>query len=515
MQEAAELRGEDEVDENHGEAQCRDRVADRIRHLLRGAAELELISGRQRDFFQCFLHVARDRARRVRGRHARPHLNQPLQIAALDLAFRICRREVGDLAQRDHARTAVGVGLATRQIDLVEIRNPRALVLRQTHQYLMIFTVRAFPLAGVFARDHGASGGDDGSHRHTQITCEFTIDGDIQRRAGRLVGAFDINGAFDRFQFRDDFLRDAIELADFRAHHENLYRTIPADAHFEPRDAGEALANRVVQFLLRARACFLVGQFQSEPGATFPDIARDAFDLGEFAQRGFDLLGFADGVVERGADRRLDAGVGPVLIGLRHEFRAEERYQREACEERERGGPQHDAAIANGEPIEFQMRALEAGSRVIDKRKFGYPQTTIFRLERPAQYAIVGDMQPIHHRRLFIERPFDWLHAIDKRWWIVPDGGQHRVKRERHKQRHQHRDRDGNAELIKEQTDDAAHERHRQEHRDDGECGRHHGKADFLRGFDGCLVVALPHRKMAHNIFTHHDCIVDQNADRQ
>ena len=71
------------------------------------------------------------------------------------------------------------------------------------------------------------------------------------------------------------------------------------------------------------------------------------------------------------------------------------------------------------------------------------------------------------------------------------------------------------AELEKELADDAAHECHRQEHRNNGEGRGHHREADFGRGLQRGLRVAFAHRHVAHDVFAHHDGVVDQDADRQ
>jgi len=69
-------------------------------------------------------------------------------------------------------------------------------------------------------------------------------------------------------------------------------------------------------------------------------------------------------------------------------------------------------------------------------------------------------------------------------------------------------------------ADDAAHEADRQEHRDDREGRGQHRQTDFCRAFQRrnlvCLEAAVHfHTGVPHNVFPHHDGIVDQQADAQ
>ena len=65
--------------------------------------------------------------------------------------------------------------------------------------------------------------------------------------------------------------------------------------------------------------------------------------------------------------------------------------------------------------------------------------------------------------------------------WIVPDGREHRIEREAHKHRDQHRRYDGEAKFVEELANNAAHEANRQKHRDDGQRGGQHRQANFFR----------------------------------
>ncbi|MNW10794.1 hypothetical protein D3C71_2080880 [compost metagenome] len=75
----------------------------------------------------------------------------------------------------------------------------------------------------------------------------------------------------------------------------------------------------------------------------------------------------------------------------------------------------------------------------------------------------------------------------------MPDARQHGVEREADEHGNQHRDDDGQAELVEELADDAFHEAYGQKHRDDGQGGGQHGQADFLGAVHGSGVRRLAH----------------------
>ena len=144
--------------------------------------------------------------------------------------------------------------------------------------------------------------------------------------------------------------------------------------------------------------------------------------------------------------------------------------------------------------------------------------------ERPAQDLLValgqrlgGAVKPAGHaaNRLVVEadRGAVFPMAVDGR--VVPDAGHHRVECEAHKHRDQHRGHDGQPELVEELADDAAHKTNGQKHRHDGQGGGQHGHADFLRAFQRGTVGGFAHLDVAHDVFAHHNRVVDQQAHTQ
>ncbi len=123
-----------------------------------------------------------------------------------------------------------------------------------------------------------------------------------------------------------------------------------------------------------------------------------------------------------------------------------------------------------------------------------------------------------------VDRPVEHLHVgvhhppravIGLALGLEEVGRHHRRDHARHGQAHQDRNDHGEAEVLEELARYARHQRHRQEHRHDGEGRRHHGQPDLVRGIDRCLVGALAHAHMAHDVLDLHDRIVDQHPRDQ
>ena len=91
-------------------------------------------------------------------------------------------------------------------------------------------------------------------------------------------------------------------------------------------------------------------------------------------------------------------------------------------------------------------------------------------------------------------------------------GRHHRGDQTCHQQAEQHGNGDGQAELAEILAGDARHERHRHEHRDDGESGGNHGEADFIGGFNRGTVGGFAHSDMSGDIFYLDYRVIDQNA---
>ena len=98
---------------------------------------------------------------------------------------------------------------------------------------------------------------------------------------------------------------------------------------------------------------------------------------------------------------------------------------------------------------------------------------------------------------------------------VMPDAGQHRVERETHKHRNQYSRDDGDAKFMEKLAHDTAHETDRQKHRHNGQCGGQHRQTDFFGAIHGRGEGRFAHLHMAHDVFPHHNGVVDQQAHAQ
>ena len=98
---------------------------------------------------------------------------------------------------------------------------------------------------------------------------------------------------------------------------------------------------------------------------------------------------------------------------------------------------------------------------------------------------------------------------------VVPARGEHRVQGEGDEQRDRHGEGHRDAEVAEEPPDDALHEGHRDEHRDDRHGGGQHREADLGGAVARRGVVVLAALEVPDDVLAHHDRVVDQQADRQ
>ena len=96
---------------------------------------------------------------------------------------------------------------------------------------------------------------------------------------------------------------------------------------------------------------------------------------------------------------------------------------------------------------------------------------------------------------------------------LGPVGRQHRIERERHEQRHEHRAGNRQRERRHPLLRHAAHERDRHEHDDDRERRRRHREADFSVPSCAAVKWSLPMLHVTHDVLAHDDRIVDEDAD--
>ena len=288
------------------------------------------------------------------------------------------------LAQRHHARRGVGVERVARDVDLVEVGDAGALVARQAQQDLVVLAVGTLPLARPARRRSARAWWRRSAAIDTPMSLassRFTTMSSAGLVGLKLLSTSTVPLTALIFAITSCEMRSSSWTSG--PMHEDADRAVPADVDLEARDALQALADRVVDLLLRARALLLGAPAGgSNHAGVAPDALGDALDLGELAQRRLDLLGLGGGVGERGADRRLDAQAGPALVGLRHELalRAADRAApgEEASTSREADGAA--SAIARA-PVQLAVA------------------------EGPAQRPVVARVQPVHAALLRARAP--------------------------------------------------------------------------------------------------------------
>ena len=137
-------------------------------------------------------------------------------------------------------------------------------------------------------------------------------------------------------------------------------------------------------------------------------------------------------------------------------------------------------------------------------------------VECPADRALVRVGHPLEPVVEVVERALQRVApSLPIDVGIVPARRQHRIECERHEQRHHYGERHREAELEEEPADDALHERHGHEDRDDRHRRRDHREADLGRALARGREVILPVLEVPYDVLAHHDRIVDQQADRQ
>ena len=255
------------------------------------------------------------------------------------------------------------------------------------------------------------------------------------------------------------------------------------------RDAARGLARHSHQLHLRelaaglrvARAlALLVHRDEHEPAVHFPaaeaaDEAAVLLDLRPALEEALDLVEHAFGGLHARADRGLEAHPEAAHVLRGNELLPQQPHDPERGDEQHRGPDQHRLAV----------------------------------LQRRHQQALVAGREP---REAQVDGPLQARGALAH---LEHARQAHRRERERLEQRDQHRDRDRDAELEEELADDALHEGHRQEDRDDRGGRRGRGERDLARADRGGLHLALAVLAVAVDVLEHDDRIVDHDPDHQ
>ncbi len=377
----------------------------------------------------------------------------------------------------------------------MQVLGARAIGARQAHLYVVILVVGPFPVADRLAGEQRPQRGGQLGDADAQVARQFALELDRELRLGRLVARFGVDRARYFTDRCDHLVGEFDEHLAFLAEDRNLDRLAAGNglegADLLQLDAGnarEALPHRLGELALRALALFPWHKLDEDVDLVLSlheagiDGGVGDLDLRELAQCGLGLLGLGLGQRERGAHRRLELHLQFGQVGLGDEFGADE----------------------------FDHSAAR------DESRDGQCDDRLSMAEGPAEQALVAYGYPLHEAVEPGHGPADRPGTkMSLGLWVVPDRRQHRVQRERHEHRDQYCGHHCQAELVEEAADDAAHEAHRQEHRDDGQRCCEHREADFLRAFERRRVMVGAQRHVAHDVFAHHDGVVDQQAHRQ
>ncbi len=116
---------------------------------------------------------------------------------------------------------------------------------------------------------------------------------------------------------------------------------------------------------------------------------------------------------------------------------------------------------------------------------------------------------PAHQPRIGAQDRTFMIHRVVSPHEI---GRQQRRDQTRDQQREEHGRRDDEAELLEVLPGDAAHERHRREHGDDGRGDGDDGEADLVGGFQRGAIGRFAHAHVAHDVLDLDDGVVDEDA---
>ena len=131
--------------------------------------------------------------------------------------------------------------------------------------------------------------------------------------------------------------------------------------------------------------------------------------------------------------------------------------------------------------------------------------------QRDLQSAIVKPQQPVEEA---LEKPPQpaVLYFLRR---AQETAAQHGREAERDHAGDQNRHADGDRKFVQQPSQNAAHEKHGNEHCRQRQGHGNDGEADFARPAKSRFHRRLAHLHVAHDVFQHHDGVIDHEADRQ
>ena len=353
-------------------------------------------------------------------------------------------RHLGHLAERHRDAAALGTGHEQRQRR--EIADPGARLGLQADVDVARLAGRVDPVAGVEAGERHPQRLSDLADAHAEAPGQPAIDRDVDLRLLAARRQADVHGARHLLHFRLQQLRQAVQLVQLGPAQLQLdlllvLEVAAADAGGHAAEADQLRAQaRLDDRLPLALALRLEphvdDRLVDRLGAA-ADRRVGVEHLAHVAGQARHFLRLQLGVVEARARRRLDVDQELRFVRVRQEAAADqaEGRQRQGADERGDGEQHHREAMVQG-PADDALVALRLA------------------IEPAVEHVEAArDERALRHRRVR----------------VGPVRRQHRVERERHEQRHQHRAGDGQRERLEPLAGEVAHEGDRDEDHDDRE----------------------------------------------
>ena len=406
------------------------------------------------------------------------------------------------LVQAHDAGAAVG-GVAQGKGQALQVLRGVAGLGVQAHVDVVGLVVGGAPVAHGLASHQGAQAAADLRHAQAQVGRHIAAHFHVERGLVGLEGRIQVYQAGHVAQLVQRGLGEALQGGRVGAL-KGKQDLLGSTHRIKQADVGNADARNLLQaraqldgHLVNAEfAVLAVHQADVDAGVDFSlriagvDGGQGVAHLWIGAHDGFDLAGFGLGHFQRSAGGGVEVERGLREVRLGHKLGAQERHHGHA--QRKHGHcQQHRLDLVHQRPGQYALVAM--GQRLGGPLKpaGNAAQGAVVQGDRRAAQAVV------FHRR------------------VVPDARQHGVQRKADKHGNQHRHHNGQAKLVKKLADDAAHKTNGQKHRHDGQGGGQHRQANLLRAVKRGLERRFAHLHVAHDVFAHHDGVVNQQAHAQ
>ncbi|MNX85034.1 hypothetical protein D3C86_1168560 [compost metagenome] len=355
-------------------------MADGFLHGFGVAAEADAIAVRQIKTGGQALQGLRHVAKRAAGNIGR---NQYLAaiVDAADFGGGRHDADIGNLIETHHQRCTVrcrATGCDHQFSETCQVGPPLG---RQADDDIVRIAVRIRPFRHILPADKGGEcrgkigAGNAEIARRRRLQAYRQDRGYILRAGGHVHEARNFFHVFD--EAGGDFFKNSPVVAEDAQLHRAFAaaKAILQDRDLNARYGRQALANRLGKGERGSASHIERHQAHQYGGAMFAGGAAGVdggikhLDLRKFPQRLLDLPHLGRRIVQRGADRRGDVDLEAALIGIRNEFRADQRHHEQAGDKYARcdkqgdepvpQGPADGAAILAGHPFEAAVETCD------------------------------------------------------------------------------------------------------------------------------------------------------------